>query len=282
MTGTQLDGQVSVGSGINRIRFFLNANVTYAPAGLTSKIFEIIQKLQVFKGRKETIKSTDQPVVLIDQAQLPRAAMFSALRHRPGDTARQIAAVNPVVAATTVTAFGYVDIYVDLEQGDYYYLVDINPATAYTGGASVIAAIAINFMLHFIDEGRPVMPGASEKMLVTLKAASNGFTLSDVKEFALLSPTELSVGLSSLTFDETFSANGRAALEEEMNLKLSGAQALIAATLGVGSQYSLPVIDPQDITTALPLYAVYKSAYTRQTLACLTAAPIALVLGAIY
>jgi hypothetical protein len=187
-----------------------------------------------------------------------------------------------VVAATGVTAFGYADFYIDLEPGDYHYVVDINPATAYTGGASVIAAIAINFMVHMIDEGRPVGPTQAEKLSVTLKAASNGFSQSNLKEFALLSPTEMSVAVTGLTFDETFSGNGRQALEEEANLKLQGAQAAIAATLGVGSQYTLPIIDPQDITTLLPLYVMYKSAYTRQTLTVVTAAPTALVLGAIY
>jgi hypothetical protein len=88
--------------------------------------------------------------------------------------------------------------------------------------------------------------------------------------------------LSALKFDETFSATGVALLEEEANLKLQGAQAAIAAVIGVGTQYTLPVIDPQDITTLLPLYVVYKASYTRQTLSCLTAAATALVLGAVF
>jgi hypothetical protein len=280
MVGTQLDGDISTPNSINRVRFFLNVNVTFAPAGLTSKIFEIIQKLQIFKGAK-SIDPKDL-VVLIDQAQLPRAAVFTAVRGKKGTTASEIVSANPVVAATGVTAFGYVDIYVNLEAGDYHYLVDINPSTAYTGGASVIAAIAINFMVHFIDEGEPVSAGQGEKLSVTLKGASQGFTLPNLKEFGILSPTELSVALASLEFDETFSANGRAALEEEANLKLQGAQAAIAATLGVGSQYTLPIIDPQDITTLLPLYVIYKSSYLRKTLTCVTGAPTALVLGAIF
>jgi hypothetical protein len=280
MTGSQLEGQVQNLTPTNRIRVFLNSTVTFAPAGLTSKIFEIIQKLAIYKGKKDSITSGSQPVVLIDQAQLPRAAIFSAVRAKPGSVASEVACVNPVVAATTVTAFGYVDVFVDLDPGDYYYTIDVNPSTAYTGGASVIAAIAVNVAVHFIDEGRPVLQ--AEKVLVTLKSASPGFDMGNLKEFALMSATELSAGLSALKFDETFSATGVALLEEEANLKLQGAQAAIAAVIGVGTQYTLPVIDPQDITTLLPLYVVYKASYTRQTLSCLTAAATALVLGAVF
>jgi hypothetical protein len=280
MTGAQLEGSVQLLSPTNRIRFVLNSTVTFAPAGLTSKIFEIIQKLAIYKGKKDAVTAGTPPVVLVDQSQLPRAAVFTAVRGKQGNIANSLVAVNPVVAATTVTAFGYADLFVDLEPGDYYYTVDVNPATAYTGGASVIAAIAVNFALHFIDEGRPVLQ--AEKISVTRKSTSPGFDLSNVKEFAIMSPTELSVGLAALKFDETFSAAGVALMEEEANHKLQGAQAAIAATLGVGSQYTLPIIDPQDITTLLPLYVVYKSAYTRETLSCLTVATPNLTVGVAF
>jgi len=134
-------------------------------------------------------------------------------------------------------------------------------------------------MVHFIDEGIPVMQ--PEKMSVTLKAATPGFDVGNIKEFAIMSQTELSAGLGALSFDEVFTQVGREIAEELANLKLQGA-IVPTAVGGAGGLYTFPGVDPIDITLALPIYCVYKSAFTRHTLSCLTVAPVAIAVGVVF
>jgi hypothetical protein len=189
-------------------------------------------------------------------------------------------AANPQLAVTATTYYGFADVYIDLEQGSYYTLIDINQVGVLAG--AVVTALVTNMLIHFIDEGKPVLPGQGEKLEVGLRTLSTGFDITSVKEAAVMSATELSVTCNALSFDEDFSPTMIAFMEEEANLKLEGAAVQIAASLGVGSQYTLPIIDPQDRTGLIPLYAFFKTSYMRQTLHIVTAAPTTIAYGVAF
>jgi len=256
-----------------------NFTATYAAGPVTSLIGELIQKVVVYPGTKEYVQAKHpEPVLIVDNAQLPRASVFSLVRSKSGNKAGVISAVNPALAVTLTPYYGYSDIYIDLEGGDYYVTFDINAVGVLAG--AVVTALVTNIIAHFIDEGRPVL--RSEHLAVGLRAASNGFDYGQIREFCLMSAAELSAAIGTLTFDENISIGAIAMLEEEANLKVQGANAQIAAAIGPGTLYTLPVIDIQDRTGLLPLYLVYKSSYDRATLHVVTAAATALAYGIAY
>jgi hypothetical protein len=127
-----------------------------------------------------------------------------------------------------------------------------------------------------------VLPGQGEKLEIGLRTLTTGFDITSVKEAALLSAAELSAACNALSFDEDFSPTMIAFMEDEANLKLEGANAQIAAPIGAGTLYTLPIIDPQDRTVLLPLYAFFKTSFTRQTLHVVTAAPTTIAYGVAF
>jgi len=271
-TANQLQQPLITPYPINHIRFQMYLTVAGTTGSGTSKILSLIQNLKIYAGTASSVNIQSQiPIIWIENACLPYAGLFSALRAKSSMPIPQIMILNPTAAGNS-TYYGYVDIFVNLPPGAYYITYDINSPQALAGytGAPTSSSVAVCCIAYGEGESQTNIMGMTDYLHVGYKQNLSAFALystippgpgqlpsTGIHEVMLACVNnELSGIVSTLALDEVLPPPAIVFLEDIANYKMAGAFAAGSAT-GSGNNFTKALLDPAG--SGNPIYVIYKT-----------------------